>query len=125
MVATELGVELEEFTHEPATDTYRGRYNPETTTASMAVIAALSEVLEIEEEQLEPLQSAIDCDALNTLASRATATSVVSVTFAYAGYTVSLANDGVISLAAADHKLLDIDYTGSDTNDPQQETTHN
>ena len=98
MIVTPGGVELSPVERPPASDGRHFEYDPDATVAGMAVVAALSEVLQADPTTLEPLQRTIDVDALDTLLSSSDA---VEVTFPFADRTVTVTADGVITVRPA------------------------
>jgi len=60
MATTQAGFELCSGTYHPASGTHRFGYDRDTTSPSMAVIAALSEVTGIDPFELGPLGATVD-----------------------------------------------------------------
>lgn len=98
MIVTPGGVELSPVERPPASDTHQFEYDSDTTGAGMAVVAALSEVRETDPMTMEPLQTTIDVDALDSLLAGG---DTVEVTFPVAQYTVTVNGDGVITVRPA------------------------
>ena len=116
MITTRAGFEMESFESHQDSKTYRFEYDQNTTSPSMAVVAALSEVLETDPTALEPLHNSVDVDALDTvLRVRNTPTGDVRVTLTYEGYAITIHSYGVITVAPPE-------YVGTD--DPNQEAEH-
>lgn len=91
------GVSLESFKYRAESDTYRTRYDPDTTGASMAVVATLANVLETAPTNLIPLQTIIDTDSLDSLAlCRDGANGNINVTFTHEGCRITVSSDGTV-----------------------------
>jgi transcriptional regulator with XRE-family HTH domain len=91
MVATQAGIDLESFEYRSESDTYRTQYDQGTTPPSLAVIASLSKALDTPPVELEPLHEAVDGDALDELLRiRETADGDISVTFTFAGHSITV-----------------------------------
>jgi len=100
MVVTLAGVTLEPLESQSGADCHRFEYEQDTTDASMAVVAALSEVDETDPMALQPLYETIDTDALDTLMSGREADSdAVAVTVEVAAYTVTVYSDGEVAVS--------------------------
>lgn len=100
MVITLAGVELQPVASSTDADCHRFEYDRDTTAASMAVIAALSEVSETDPLALQPLQSTIDGDALDALLSEREAESDdIEITLQIETYTVTVYGDGEIAVS--------------------------
>ncbi|MFC6756923.1 MULTISPECIES: HalOD1 output domain-containing protein [Haloarcula] len=100
MVVTLAGVKLEPLESQTGPDCHRFEYEQDTTPASMAVVAALSEVNETDPMELQPLQQTIDADALDALVAGGEADSdAVAVTLDVAAYTVTVSGDGVVAVS--------------------------
>lgn len=101
MVTTQAGVELQSFEYDRSLKTYRSRYDKETTSASMAVVATLSKVTERCPTELKPLGGAIDTDALDQFFSSQDRTDGnTSVTFTAQGYTVTVYDSADITVVS-------------------------
>ena len=99
MVTTQAGVDLESFEYDRALETYRSQYDKTTTSASMAVVATLSEVTGICPMELRPLGEAIDTDALDQFLSSHNGTNgKVSVTFVTQEHTIAVYDTGEITI---------------------------
>jgi hypothetical protein len=96
MIDTETGYRLESVTYRQETDVHRFEYDVDRTATSMAVVAALSEVTERSPTGMEPLQTRVDADALDTLVGAETP---VSVEFSMAGHEVGLDGEGHVDIA--------------------------
>lgn len=100
MVATQAGVELTSETYHLDSETLRFEYDQDTTLPSMAVVAALSEVVDGDPVELEPLHDVVDTDALDAFVGvRDTTDGDRSVTFTVAEYAVTVDSDGSVAVA--------------------------
>ena len=114
MTATRAGVELESVEYQQDTETYRGRYDQETTSPSMAVVAVLSEVMNADPLELEPLHHAVDTDSLDAFVrDRGASEWPVTCSFAFDEYAVTVSDNGEIAVAPSrdgriDHRNEDI-----------------
>lgn len=105
MASIRAGIELKTVTDQQDSETYRFEYNQETTPASIAVIAALSEAMDADPIDLEPLQYTIDTDALGKLARvQGTTNKSVTIAFTYEGYSVTVTSYGVIALTPSEQE---------------------
>jgi hypothetical protein len=103
MVGTQAGVKLEVFDAEPASGTYRARYDTEAMSPSMGVIATLSKVTGRCPTGLEPLQKFVDTDALDEfLQKQDGADEDVSVTFHVRRHTITVYGSGRITVTSSD-----------------------
>jgi hypothetical protein len=101
MVDTQAGVELESFVSDVESGTYQGRYDPDSMSVSMGVIAMLSKVRNSCPTELEPLQSFVDTDALDEFFKKADfRAKYVSVTFPVAEFTVSVYGSGKMTVTS-------------------------
>lgn len=115
MVATKVGVELESETYHPASETHRFEYDRDATPASMAVVAALSEVTGSDPIELEPLHATVDADALEALTTvRHTPNGDVDVSFSIEGYRVTVHSYGVVAVAPLGRRRADRGGGGPD-----------
>ena len=116
MTATRAGVELESVEYQRDTETYRGRYDQETTSPSMAVVAVLSEVMNTDPLELDPLHYTVDTDALDAFVRvRSTADGHAHISFAFDEYAVTVSGNGEIAVAPSragrtDHRNEDISH---------------
>lgn len=100
MVVTLAGVELAPVQSSSAAERDRFEYDQATTAASMAVVAAVSEVTETDPMELRPLHETVDTDALDALMSGPAADSdATAVTLDVAAYTVTVSGDGEIDVS--------------------------
>ncbi len=100
MVVTLAGVTLVPLESQTSAERHWFEYEQDTTPASMAVVAALSEVSETDPMELQPLHQTIDADALDALMSGREADSdAIAVTLDAAGYTVTVSGDGVVAVS--------------------------
>jgi len=108
MVITLSGVKLEPLASQTGADCHRFEYDQATTDASMAVVAALSEVSETAPMALQPLHETVDGDALDALMSERGADSdAISVTLQLAAYTVTVSGDGEVAVSPSANQGLE------------------
>lgn len=98
MVAAQTGIELEALSYDEASATHRGEFDPETTPPSMAVVATLAAVDDIDPVEVEPLYETVDTDALDAVVSNGTDDrGDISVTLHVNGYALSVSSDGQVA----------------------------
>ena len=79
-----------------------------TESVSMAVVAALSEAMDVAPLDMEPLQVSVDTDALDVLVHvRGTMNGDVQVTFTHERWAVSVHSYGVIAVTPPEHERTD------------------
>lgn len=100
MVATEAGVELESFEWNAKTGECKARYDRETTSASLGVVATLSKLREVCPTDLEPIQSYVDTDSLDVILEHPGVAEEISVTFPVIGYVVTVEGSGDVTVTA-------------------------
>ncbi|MEF8786171.1 MAG: HalOD1 output domain-containing protein [Haloarculaceae archaeon] len=100
MTSTSSVFELGSKTYHKDTATHRFEYDQDETPPSMAVVTALSSVIGRGLTELEPLQTSVDAESLDSLLQVRNWTSG-DVTIA--GYTVTIQSYGVITVAPAAH----------------------
>jgi len=99
MSTTVAGVEVESVEYARRSGTVRTQFDSETTSANMAVIATLAEVMDVDLDELEPLYSAVDPDALESVLRVCSRKSGdTCVTFTHEGYTVTVHSYGVVTV---------------------------
>lgn len=99
MVSTQAGVELKSFDRNESSGTYQGRYDPDSISASMGVIAMLSKVQNSCPIELEPLQSFIDTDSLDEFFEKADMQAeAVSVSFPVEDLMVTVYGSGKMTV---------------------------
>lgn len=92
------GVELQAFDLDAASGTYQAVYDPATTKPGMAVIALFVEILDQDPTKMNPLQAAVDTEALDTLLAATDSDSTgVTVSFTYEAHAVTVSNDTVVA----------------------------
>ena len=92
-----VGVEAVEYSQE--SKTVHTQFDQEKTSASMAVIATLADVLDTDPVELDPLYSAVDPDELDGLVRVHDLTEGDShVSFTHEGYAITVHSYGVISI---------------------------
>lgn len=97
----QTGVEIESVPRLEHEEQYRFEYDTAETRPSMAVVAGLSRVLDLEPTAFEPLQRTVDTDALDTLLESADS-DTLQITFQVPEHTVVISGDGVVTVAPAD-----------------------
>ncbi|WP_254544123.1 HalOD1 output domain-containing protein [Halomarina pelagica] len=105
MTREPTGVGLEIVEYHPESEMYRAQYDPGTTAASTAVVAALADVLDTDPAQLDPLYATVDTDALTALVRvRDTANGEIRVTFTHGKYAITVSSYGVVVIAPRGHE---------------------
>lgn len=95
---------LESIVERPESGDHLARWDRETTTPSVAIVAALSAVTGIDVTAVEPpLYSVIDPTSLDTLLDTSTA-GPLSIEFAWLGYDFTVTNADTVSLSRRDHR---------------------
>ncbi|MFC4548810.1 HalOD1 output domain-containing protein [Halorussus sp. GCM10023401] len=95
---------MESETYQQDSETYRFEFDQDTTSASMAVVAALSEVIDRDLVELDPLHDIVDTDALDELVRvREPMDGDISVRFTVAEYAITVYSDGTVALAPSGH----------------------
>lgn len=113
MIATQSGVELDFLNYHRRSKTYRAGYDQEATAASMAVVAALSEVMDSDPTELEPLHRSIDTEALDEIVRvRGTQNGDNSVSFRVEGYEITVYSYGVVAVSSSGQGREDDQATG-------------
>lgn len=113
MASTRVGFELESMTNSQGTEACRFEYDQETTPASMAVVAALSEAMDVDPMDLEPLHESVDTDALDALVRvRGTMNGDVQVTFTHEKWVMTVYSCGVIAVTPPEHERTDGQSSG-------------
>lgn len=93
-----VGVNTVEYHHETAA--VRTQFNQERTPASMAIVATLAEVMDVDPVELEPLHASVDPDALDALVRvRNGMDGDIHVTLTHEGYTITVSSYGVVTIA--------------------------
>jgi hypothetical protein len=99
MIDTRTGVELTSSGYHRASETRRFEFDPATTSASLAVVTGVTEVLDVEPTSLEPLHNTVDTDALDALVDHRNGTANgVHVTFSLGGRCVCVDSSGVVTV---------------------------
>ena len=113
MASTRAGFELISVTNPQDSEAYRFEYAQETTPASMAVVAALSEAIDVDPSDLEPLNESVDTDALDALVRvRGAMNGDVHVTFTHEERVITVYSYGVIAVTPTEHERTDGQSTG-------------
>jgi hypothetical protein len=99
MIATQAAVELTSVEERPDAEIHRFESDQATTTPSVAIVPAVSEVSEVAPSELEPLYSGIDPDSLNKLLQvQNTARGDRSVRCTHGEYTITIDSHGEIEI---------------------------
>lgn len=109
------GVELETVEHDWESGTVRTLFDQEKTSPSMAVIAALADVMDVDPDELEKLHSTIDPDALDSLVRvRARTSGDTCVTFTHENHSITVHSYGVVSIVPGCNPAAEVhrDETG-------------
>ena len=113
MPSTRAGFELGSVTNQPDSEAYRFEYDQETTPASMAVVVALSEAIDVDPLDLEPLNESVDTDALDALVRvRGAMNGDVHVTFTHEERVITISSYGVIAVTPPGNERTDGQHTG-------------
>lgn len=108
MASTRSGIEFESVTYPQDSEAYRFEYDPETTPASMALIAALSETMDVDPIELEPLHASADTDALDALiCGRDRIDRDVHVTLTHERREMTVYSKGVVTVTPLEHERTD------------------
>ncbi len=100
--------ELESLEYRDSSETYRAVYDRDRTVPSMAVVATLSEVMDCEPGELDPLYASVDADALDELVRvREGTVGDVTVTFPVADYAVTVHSYGVVAVTPGEREQVD------------------
>lgn len=100
MGTTQAGVEFGSVSYQSASGKHHFQYDQGTTSASLAVVAALADVLDADPVDMEPLGATVDADALDALVRPRGRDDPLSVTFEAAGCAVTVDRAGSITVAA-------------------------
>lgn len=95
--------ELESLEFDRESGTYRARYDQDATAASMAVIAAMANVLDVDPVELDPLHYTVDTGALDELVRHRDASNgSVDVSFTVEGHEVTVFGNGIVTLSPSE-----------------------
>ena len=93
-----VGVESVEYHQDSAT--VRTQFDQEKTPASMAVIAALADIMDADPIELDPLYSTVDPDALDALVRvRLGTDGDIHVTFTHEDHAITVYSYGVVTIS--------------------------
>lgn len=99
MPTTDTGVTLEMWYFCQESETYSAEYDSETTTPSMAVITALTEILDVSPMSLPPLHYSIDTEAMDDFfCSHDDTESPAQISFSFVGHEVTVASNGKLTV---------------------------
>ena len=107
-----VNTELESVVFHQDSETYRGEYDQDTTSASTAVLALLSGVTGRDPTELDPLYATLDPEALDDLVrARSTRNGDISITFTVGTHAITVYSYGVVA----------VDPSGGERADDQNE----
>ena len=114
MKASLASVELESLEYSRESETYRARYDQDTTSTSIAVVAAMTNILDVDPLELDQLYHTIDTDALDKLGRcRGTSNGAVDISFPFEGCTITVSGGGVVAISPPDYERTDVRDTGA------------
>lgn len=116
MGTTQADPWLDSFEFQADSRSYRAEFDAATTSASVAVIGALAEVLDTGPTDIEPLYETVETDALDAIVHHTSATGDVQVSFVLEGRNVTVASDGSIDIEAT---AADVDDVPTDRRQSQ------
>lgn len=88
-----------EVEYDPTTDTYYGKFDPETVDPTTAVANHLAEVKHCDPIELSPIYDTVDTDGLDSVLRPAAADATVTVTFPHDGFEITVGSDGGIEIS--------------------------
>lgn len=91
--------------YDPESDAYRSTFDPQSDAPSAVLVNAVAAVLDRSPVDLDPLYTALDPDALDSLCPESTVgceSNAVHVTVTYHDLDVTLHSDGVVEVSTAD-----------------------
>lgn len=110
MVKIRAGYELQSLGYRPETDAHLFGYDSDETPPSMALVSALSTVLDVDPNAIDPIQRAVDVEALDTLLTeRDDALEAVAVTLRHAGRVVTIDSNGGVRIESTETGRVDVD----------------
>jgi hypothetical protein len=113
MASTRTGFELVSVSNPEDSEAYRFEYDQEMSPASMAVVSALSEAMDVDPIDLEPLHESVDIDALDApVRVRGTMSGDIHVSFTHEGWVMAVSSYGVIAVTPPEHERTDGQSTG-------------
>jgi hypothetical protein len=105
MDTTVSGVGVESVEYSQNSEAIRTQFDQEKTSASIAVIATLADILDTDPAELEPLQSTVDTDALDALVRvRNGANGDIHVAFTHEDHAITVHSYGVVAITP-EHEL--------------------
>lgn len=103
MPTTDTGVTLDMWYFCQDSGTYSAEYDSETTTPTMAVITALTEILDVHPTSLPPLQYSIDTEAMDDFfCSHDDTESPAQLSFSFVSHEVTVASNGKLTVTPED-----------------------
>lgn len=114
MTASIASVELESLECSRESETYRSRYNQDSTSTSIAVVAAIINILGVDPLKLDQLNYTVETDALDKLGrGQGTPNGAVDISFAFEGYAITVSSNGVVAISPPAHERTAIRDTGA------------
>lgn len=109
MVSTKAGFEFDSETYHRSSETHQFEYDPASTPPCMAVVSALSSVLDVSPVSMDPIADTVDTDALDRIVRGFDiADGAVEVAWTHAGYEVTVSSVGSVTVSPAND-----DHTGA------------
>lgn len=114
MTASLASVELESLEYSRELETYCARYDQDSTSTSIAVVAAMANILGVDPLELDRLYDTVDTDALDKLGRiQETPNGAVDISFAFEGYAITASSDGVVAISPPAHERTGVRDTGA------------
>ena len=96
---TVAGIGVEAVEYSQGSPTVRTQFDQEKTPASLAVIATLAEVMDVDPLELDPLHATVDPEELDALVRVRNGTDGdISVSFTHEGHTITVQSYGVVTI---------------------------
>lgn len=116
MVSTRDGFNLRSMTRQKDSETFRFEYDQNEAPPSMAVVTAVSDVVDTVPTELVPLYDIIDTDALDALVGvRHPTNGDVHATFSFEGYAITAHSNGILEIAPLQGDRQSDDTTAEET----------
>ncbi|ELY48305.1 hypothetical protein C495_02495 [Natronorubrum sulfidifaciens JCM 14089] len=105
---------MESLEYSRELEAYRAQYDQDSTSASIAVVAAMADILGADPLELDRLYDAVDTDALDKLGQvQGTPNGAVDISFTFEGYAITLSSDGVMAISPPAHERTGVRETGA------------
>lgn len=98
MASKHSGITLDSLDFCEESGTYTAKYDPESTSPSMAVVGAVADALDTDALELDPLFETVDTDALDGLLGE-TGSDQVHLSFTFADCEITMSGDGRIRIS--------------------------